>query len=537
MTGDRAPSLARERFNDSIRWLIARGIVFSAVGFHVISLVRVRVYRLNQRRLGRKYGIRATTPVRIYDSGTCNAVEDRFSRLDSAAVFVETSGTTDAPKKIAYDRRRFRRVRRIFIEALFCQLAGIPGHRTLFIFASIGRDSTLTGRLLAEDGVPPYVCGLQAPHRVGNHAAIRGLAEAYGETAVRLWILALANPDVFYATNPSTLARFFEDVRGDWMRSRRLVADYVADPGGLPAVLGRIHRRIASRGAQDRLRAIAQSPAPLSPGRMFPSLRAFCCWDGGYVGPFIDQIREHLPSANYRHLPMYSMATETVETILALRDGLGHFLPMAPGVFYEFLEESMTDQPEHILLPEQLRPGRRYTMVVSDDYGLRRYQTEDLFECVGMVSGVPDLRFARRRTLSYSFTGEKLTGEQLKLAYRYAMARFPEMSGRVFLTCFPSKPDDRQLPRYRLVFVRTGNTVDATHGAITRCVERRLTELNEELRSKIQSRRLGTFAFETLDIPAFVAKVRAGGLGGDGWESQFKFLPLYPKLWEALEAS
>ena len=27
------------------------------------------------------------------------------------------------------------------------------------------------------------------------------------------------------------------------------------------------------------------------------------------------------------------------------------------------------------------------------------------------------------------------------------------------------------------------------------------------------------------------------GPGGEGWESQFKFLPLYPKLWEALEAS
>ena len=528
------PSLARERFNDSIRWLIARWIVVSAVGFHLITLVRVRVYRLNQRRLGRKYGIRVTTPVRIYDRGTRDAVEDRFSRLGPTAVFVETSGTTNEPKKIAYDRRRFRQLRRIFIEALFCQLAGIPGHRNLFIFASMGRDSTLTGRLLAEDGIPPYVCGLQAPHRVGNHAAIRGLAEAYGETAVRLWILALADPDVFYATNPSTLARFFEDVRGDWMSSRRLVADYVADPGGLPAVLGRIHRSIASRGAQDRLRTIAQSPAPLSPGRMFPSLRAFCCWDGGYVGTFIDQIREHLPSANYRHLPMYSMATETV---LALRDGLGHFLPMAPGVFYEFLEESMTDQPENILLPEQLRPGRRYTMVVSDNYGLRRYQTDDLFECVGMVSGVPDLRFARRRTLSYSFTGEKLTGEQLKLAYQYAIARFPEMSARVFLTCFPSKPDDERLPRYRLVFVQTENSVDAPHGAITRCVERRLTELNQELRSKIESRRLGTFTFETLDIPALVAKVRDRGLGRDGWESQFKFLPLYPKLWEASEAS
>ena len=521
-----------------MRWLIAGWIIVAARAFHVTSLVRVRMYRANQRRLRRKYEVRATTPVRTYDSNTRDAVEDRFRRLGPGATLVETSGTTDEPKKIAYDRRRFRRTRRIFIEALFRQLATVPGHRTLFIFSPIARDSTLTGRLLAEDGLPPYLCGLQAPHRVQNHAAIRKLAVEYGETAVRLWILALADPAVFYATNPSTLARFFEDVRGDWAASRRLVADYVSDPGALPRALGRIHRRIATKGAADRLALIARSRTPLSPGRMFPSLRAFCCWDGGYVGPFIDQVREHLPAANYRHLPMYSMATETVETVLAVRDGLPHFLPMAPGVLYEFLEESTRDQPGNVLLPEELRPGRRYTMVVSDDYGLCRYQTEDLFECVGTVSGIPDLRFRRRRTLSYSFTGEKITGEQLALAYQYATTRFPEISGQVFLTCFPSKPDGERLPRYRLVFVRNGNAgATCHHGAVTRCVQRRLTELNEEFRTKIESRRLGTFSFETLDIAAFVAKVDGRGPSGNGWGLQFKFLPLYPKLWEALEAS
>ena len=45
------------------------------------------------------------------------------------------------------------------------------------------------------------------------------------------------------------------------------------------------------------------------------------------------------------------------------------------------------------------------------------------------------------------------------------------------------------------------------------------------------------FSFETLDIAAFVAKVDGRGPSGSGWGSQFKFLPLYPKLWEALETS
>ena len=536
MTRGRNNVTGRERINDSLRWLIAGWIVILATAFHALSLIRVWAYGLNQRRLRSKYAVSDDTPVRTYDSKTREAIERRFTRMGPTAAMVETSGTTDEPKRIAYDRRRFRRTRWIFIEALFGQLAKIPGNRTLFIFSSIAEDSTLTGRLLAENGLPPYLCGLQAPHRVQNHPAIRALVRTYGETAVRLWIVAIAAPDVFYATNPSTLARFLEDVRGDWTTSRKLVADYVSEPEGLPAALGRIHRRIASRGAAFRLRTIAASPTPLASGHMFPSLRAFCCWDGGYVGSFIDQVREHLPASEYRHLPMYSMSTETVETELVARDGAEHFLPIAPGVLYEFLEEAAMDRPMNLLRPDQLSPGRRYTMVVSDNYGLRRYQTEDIFECVGKVSHLPDLRFRQRRTLSYSFTGEKLTARQLELAYESAMTQFPELAGQVFLTCFPSKRAGEFLPRYRLVMVRTGHTCLRQAADIARCVEQRLSELNPEFSAKVESRRLGTLEPEVLDFAAFVQRVGTKR-HGHSWESQFKFLPLYPKLWETLEAS
>jgi hypothetical protein len=103
-------------------------------------------------------------------------------------------------------------------------------------------------------------------------------------------------------------------------------------------------------------RRIAESPHPLSISEMFPALGAFACWDGAYVCPFIEQIRRYLPESRYRHLPMYSMS-ETIETIAVTGRGKPMFMPLAPGVLYEFIEEGESDHPANILMSHQLRQG------------------------------------------------------------------------------------------------------------------------------------------------------------------------------------
>ena len=339
----------------------------------------------------------------------------------------------------------------VFIDSFWRYLAETPLiNRSIFIFSSMRRDDSLTSLLLQDPGPPPYLFGLQAPHLVQNDSTVLEAARSYGETAVRLWILAVSNPALIYATNPSTIAAFFHEIHENWESSRRLIVEARG--------LERIQKRIAVRGAAERLREIAASRRPIPISEMFPALGAFACWDGGYVAPFIEQVRRYLPVARYQHLPMYSMSTETIETIAVSRDGKPRFLPLAPGVFYEFVEEGKADLPVNLLLPAQLKPGKHYAMVVSDAYGLRRYQTDDLFECVGMIDGIPDLRFAQRRNLSYSFTGEKLTAEQLKLAYVHAASCFPALHEDGFLTCFPCIDP---VPRYQLMYVTLNNPPNA----------------------------------------------------------------------------
>ncbi len=525
--------VVREKVNDAVRLLIDQFISACALLFRCLLFVRVKTYDRRQARLRREYGIRESTAVHSYDACTRDYVESRYRQLGPGAVYAYTSGSTNEPKKIAYDRKRLRNTRLTFIDVFFRYLAELPRHRTLFIFSSIQPEKSLTHLLLQESGLPLYVSGLQAPHRVQNHPAIRVAARKYGETAVRLWILVISNPCLLYATNPSTIANFFHEIHGDWQRSRQLVFDYVNRISEISEDLNLIHRRIASRGSCDRLKTIANSSLPLSVIDLIPALRGYSCWDGGYVGPFLDQIRKYLPPARYRHLPMYSMSTETIETVAYLKQGEPFFLPVSSGVYYEFIEEGKEDTPASIIGPADLIAGKTYSMVVSDGYGLRRYQTEDLFGCGGKISGIPDLRFVRRRNLSYSFTGEKLTAEQLKLAYRDAESRYPDARNRGFLTCFPSKPPDEPVPCYRLILVRTNGELPAIGQAIAALVEQKLTEFNPEYKSKVESRRLGRMRLECVTVSDFIRRV-SGPVEAGHRGSQFKFLPLYTKLWETV---
>jgi hypothetical protein len=152
---------------------------------------------------------------------------------------------------------------------------------------------------------------------------------------------------------------------------------------------------------------------------------------------------------------------------------------------------------------------------------------------VNKVRGLPNLRFVKRRNLGYSFTGEKVTAEQLRPIFAEAHNRFPQLHSETFLTCFPSRSSIEQVPHYRLVCVH-GKGVSTPAQPLVDFVEARLGEVNAEYRSKVQSRRLGRMTFERITTRDFIRRmVRCN----PAMESQFKFMPLYPTLWESLEAS
>jgi hypothetical protein len=211
------------------------------------------------------------------------------------------------------------------------------------------------------------------------------------------------------------------------------------------------------------------------------------------------------------------MSTETIETLPDFRGKDVAFLPLAAGVVYEFIEETALDHVNNLLNPHQLKPGKLYAMVVSDAYGLRRYQTGDLFLCKRKLNGLPDLAFVRRRSLEYSFTGEKLTAEQLTEVFEQLRAMYPSLLADRFLTCVPTSG---ALPHYQLLLL--GDQPSSSYEFIaTRCDEL-LSAINCEYRSKRLSGRLGPIECANVQIRDFAERFGNNA----AWETQFKFLPL-----------
>jgi hypothetical protein len=370
---------------------------------------------------------------------------------------------------------------------------------------------------------------------VEGHPAIRALQQRYGATAVRLWILALSNPGVLYSTNPSTLWLFLNEVATNWDRSRQFIVDLQDKPHSFDPIIHKIAARLESRGSAERLGRIASSAEPLPLGVTAPAVHMVVCWTGGYVRPFLDRLAAHLPSDRYQLVPMYSMSTETIETIGHYRQDATAFLPLAPGVLYEFIEEGMEDFPENLKTIDQLEPMKAYTMVVSDAYGLRRYQTEDVFLAGNRVRGLPDLRFLRRRNLEYSFTGEKLSSAQLDSVFQRLRAQQPSIRDVAFVTCLPSLPGGDVLPHYKIAVVGGNNAGADEAAAIARDCDRMIQDENREYRHKRESGRLGPIQAVFLSMRAFAA--RLGGKAATSLDGQFKFLPLYRRLWEKADSA
>jgi hypothetical protein len=522
--------------NDFLRTLIAYGIRVTGLFATLAQRVRVAEFHRRQQQLRVKYAIDDQTPVLSYGRETIALINRAAAGVHGQVQFALTSGSTGTPKRILFTKSRLHYLKSTFTDFFVrCCWAFSLRQTSLYVFSSLIHDQSLTSMLLSETRFPSYFSTLQAPYRVQSHPALRWLASNYGATAVRLWILVIANPGVLYSTNPSTISTFLDDLATRWLSSSKLVRDWHYQPQLFDKSLHRIARRLCARGAARRIARIAKSEKPLALAVCVPAVATYICWTGGYVQPFLKRLATYLPPNRYRLIPMYSMSTETVETMGCIVGQSVTFVPLASDVYYEFIHESEDDLSSNILQPAQLHVGHTYSLIVSDNYGLRRYQTADLFLCEGQLFGLPQLTFVRRKNLEYSFTGEKLTEQQVHSAFQSLRDDIPELA-QAFMTVVPSQPADEPVPHYKLVIVSESQdrSEDTSEEIAERCDEI-LAEINCEYKSKRETGRLGAVRLVRADRNSFLRRLNREH--ASSWETQFKFLPLYRQTWESSRMS
>lgn len=513
----------REVGNDLGRSAIAVGLHLAGRAAVLHHHLRLTVRPWRESRLRRRLGITPATPV------THDLPDPGGGAGDAVAL---TSGSVGEPKRVPYPRARLAAIRGVFADGMLRLIVARRVRRpSLYVFGALEPDRSLSSLLVRERRAPPWPVLLQAPYRAQADPSLRELKERYGAPALRLLVLTLSNPGILYATNPSTLSTFFEALEADWEAAAALVRVVVRDPEQMSSSAGRIFRRLASKGARGRLIRVAESASPLPITVWAPGVSIYVCWTGGAVAPFLERLDQRLPAPRFTREPMFSMSTETVETIPDYRLPETAFLPAAPGVVHEFRRVAGPEATPPLLGARELQPGGTYEMVVSHGYGPRRYATGDLFRVARMVAGLPDLRFLGRRGLGWSFTGEKLTAEQVGLAFEALWAEYPELRERTWLALFPEEPGGAALPCYHLAVVaRAARRPGAPPAGLAGRLDALLGDHNLEYRAKRASRRLGGVRASALELADFLR--RAGGEGSAHVDAQFKFQPFYPRRWE-----
>jgi hypothetical protein len=351
-------------FNDCFRLVISVNAQILGALRTLMQRVRIPLFKYRQYRLEKKYGITDQTPILSYGPELTDLIDAAASAKRGHLQFPMTSGSTGSPKRVLFTNLRLRLLKLIFADFFVRSCWSFNLRRTsLYVFSAGSEDASLTSMLLEEKRMPSYFSTLQAPYRIHAHAALKVLASEYGLTALRLWILTLSNPGVLYSTNPSTLSTFFDDLERDWESSSRLVRDWHGGSNVFDPTIRMIARRLCSVGYARRIQAVAVSVAAVPLEVYAPAVQTYMCWTGGYVKPFLQRLEKYLPPSRYQLIPMYSMSTETVETIGYVRGGEVSFLPIAPGVLYEFAEAGATS----LLKPHQLIAGRSYSLIVSDN--------------------------------------------------------------------------------------------------------------------------------------------------------------------------
>lgn len=261
-------------------------------------------------------------------------------------------------------------------------------------------------------------------------------------------------------------------------------------PGEIP---GDQRRRIArdlrpASAIARRLEGILARTGRLRPAEVW-RLAFLANWTGGTMGLHLQDFPDYFGDVPVRDIGL--IASEGRMTI-PLEDGTPSGVLNVPDNFYEFVpaEEYGSTRPT-TRRSHELDVGREYYILLTTSSGFLRYDIGDCVRVTGYHGQAPLLEFLHRGEHTSSLTGEKLTEQQVVLAFEACGAT---LAGALFVLA----PRWGTPPHYCL-HIEAAAVFDAEQRRrLAEDYDRQLQRINVEYASKRHSGRLGPIQVNVL---------------------------------------
>jgi hypothetical protein len=453
-------------------------------------------------------------------------------------LFTTTSGTTGNRKYIPMTREG-KRAKSHLTWLWFCGLyrdhPGIVGGRILSVVSPEVESHAPSGVPIgAESGhgyrtMPgPVKSMYTAPYPV---FAVEDYEAKY-YTLLRL--AAGQNISCIATVNPSTvvllgdrLAQHTEpiirDVRDGSLSSEFSVPQDLRDS---------LHLKPDPERARHLERAAAAGGGLLRPGLAWPELAAVGCWKGGTVGAYLARFDTLFPQRPpVRDFGYY--ATELRGSVPLSDQGDAGVIAVGTNVLeFHPAEEDRAPQGRELLRLEQLEPGQRYFVYVTNDSGLYRYDMNDIVEVAGHYGQTPLIRFIQKGKGVVSFTGEKLYEVQVIAAVEAALAA---MRGRYHFITAVAELVEGTTPRLVFLTEFDDPVAEQDGSALVDRLDAALGDQNDEYRTKRKSLRYGAPIIRIVRSGEYDRYRRRMVETGQRADGQFKILRLTSDLSFAAE--
>ncbi|TQF02597.1 GH3 auxin-responsive promoter family protein [Kitasatospora acidiphila] len=254
---------------------------------------------------------------------------------------------------------------------------------------------------------------------------------------------------------------------------------------------------------------------------VWPSLSLYTCWLSASAGLYTEKLDAVFPGV--AKLPFMSCGTEGVTTI-PVDDSL-HSQPLAVGqAFFEFVPADVplgelveNGEPVRTLLIDEVEAGRDYHLIMTQGNGLYRLWTGDVYHVDRITDGTPWVHFVHRDGIFHSFTGEKITENQVTQSIQRGLAAHG--IGTSLYMCGPRWAEP---PNY-IVVAEAPEPSGQLDQALSQSVDRALHEINIEYASKRDSGRLGALEVVTVPRDAISGYVESRRQAGNA--TQYKYKP------------